>query len=92
MSHTQTFLDSLRPEIKNLPLYNAGVSSEYVRSNYKVQEVAKLGSNENSHGTSPKVLAAIAGLRRKAGVLDLRRRMRARDPSDEDAFAPFSAL
>jgi histidinol-phosphate aminotransferase len=61
MSPTQTFLDSLRPEIKNLPLYNAGVSSEYVRSNYKVQEVAKLGSNENSYGTSPKVLAAIAG-------------------------------
>ena len=61
MSHTQTFLDNLRPEIKNLPLYNAGVSSEYVRSNYKVQEVAKLGSNENSHGTSPKVLAAIGG-------------------------------
>ena len=61
MSPTQTFLDSLRPEIKNLPLYNAGVSSEYVRSTYKIQEVAKLGSNENSHGTSPKVLAAIAG-------------------------------
>ena len=60
MSPTQIFLDSLRPEIKNLPLYNAGVSSEYVRSNYKVQEVAKLGSNENSHGTSPRVLAAIA--------------------------------
>jgi len=60
MDHIQTFLDSLRPEIKNLPLYNAGVSSEYVRSNYKIQEVAKLGSNENSHGTSPKVLAAIA--------------------------------
>jgi histidinol-phosphate aminotransferase len=61
MSPTQTFLDSLRPEIKNLPLYNAGVSTEYVRSHYKVQEVAKLGSNENSHGTSPRVLAAIAG-------------------------------
>jgi len=61
MSPTQTFLDSLRPEIKNLPLYNAGVSSEYVRCNYHVQEVAKLGSNENSYGTSPKVLAAIAG-------------------------------
>jgi histidinol-phosphate aminotransferase len=60
MDHIQTFLDSLRPEIKNLPLYNAGVSSEYVRSNYRVQEVAKLGSNENSHGTSPRVLAAIA--------------------------------
>jgi len=60
MSATQIFLDGLRAEIKNLPLYNAGVSSEYVRSNYHIQEVAKLGSNENSHGTSPKVLAAIA--------------------------------
>jgi histidinol-phosphate aminotransferase len=62
MSATQIFLNSLRAEIKNLPLYNAGVSSEFVRSNYHVQEVAKLGSNENSRGTSPKVLAAIAGL------------------------------
>jgi len=61
MNATQSFLDSLRAEIKNLPLYNAGVSIEYVRSNYQVQEVAKLGSNENSHGTSPAVLAAIAG-------------------------------
>jgi len=61
MNPTQTFLDNLRPEIKNLPLYNAGVSSEYVRSNYKIEAVAKLGSNENSHGASPKVLAAIAG-------------------------------
>jgi len=60
MSPTQTFLDTLRAEIRNLPLYNAGVSTEYVRSNYHVQEVAKLGSNENSHGTSPQVLAAIA--------------------------------
>ena len=60
MSVPQTFLNCLRPEIRNLPLYNAGVSTEYVRSNYHVQEVAKLGSNENAHGTSPKVLAAIA--------------------------------
>jgi histidinol-phosphate aminotransferase len=60
MNAFQSFLNSLRPEIKNLPLYNAGVSSEYVRSNYQVEEVAKLGSNENSHGTSPKVLAAIS--------------------------------
>src|SRR5579864_3485410 len=60
MSALQVFLDGLRAEVKNLPLYNAGVSTEYVRSNYHVQEVAKLGSNENSYGTSPKVLAAIA--------------------------------
>ena len=60
MTPTQAFLDTLRAEIRNLPQYNAGVSTEYVRSNYHVQEVAKLGSNENSHGTSPHVLAAIA--------------------------------
>src|ERR1700736_642989 len=60
MSATQIFLDSLAGEIKNLPRYNAGVSPEYVQSQYHVQEVAKLGSNENSHGTSPNVLAAIA--------------------------------
>lgn len=46
--------------MRSLPLYNAGVSSEYVRAQYHVQEVAKLGSNENPYGTSPKVLAAIA--------------------------------
>jgi len=60
MNPTQTFLDYLRPEIINLPAYNAGVSTDYVRSKYQVRDVAKLGSNENSHGTSPKVLAAIA--------------------------------
>lgn len=59
MSSLETFLDGLRTEIKTLPLYNAGVSSEYVRAKYHVQDVAKLGSNENSHGTSPRVLAAI---------------------------------
>src|ERR1700722_19735244 len=60
MNPTQTFLDYLRPEIINLPAYNAGVSTDYVRSKYQVRDVAKRGSNENSHGTSPKVLAAIA--------------------------------
>ena len=59
MRALETFLGGLRNEIKNLPLYNAGVSTEYVRANYPVRDVAKLGSNENSHGTSPKVLAAI---------------------------------
>jgi histidinol-phosphate aminotransferase len=54
------FLEGVRPEVRNLPLYNAGLSSEYVRSTYHVEEVAKLGSNENPFGASPKVLAAIA--------------------------------
>src|SRR6266478_3094627 len=69
MSATQIFLDSLRAEIKNLPLYNAGVSSEYVRSNYHIQEIAKLGSNENSHGTSPNALAQRLNVNRDRLVL-----------------------
>jgi histidinol-phosphate aminotransferase len=60
MSGTSAFLDGLRPEISSLPLYNAGLSTDYVRAHYHVEEVAKLGSNENPYGTSPKVLAAIA--------------------------------
>ena len=60
MRGIKAFLDGVRPEVRNLPLYNAGVSSDYVRAHYAVQEVAKLGSNENPYDTSPKVLAAIA--------------------------------
>lgn len=54
------FFDRLRPEIRNLPAYNSGLSSEYVRARYGVEHVAKLGSNENPWGTSPAVLDAIA--------------------------------
>lgn len=60
MTGIDAFLDGVRPEVRNLPLYNAGVSSDYVRTHYHVQDVAKLGSNENPYPTSPKVLAAIA--------------------------------
>jgi histidinol-phosphate aminotransferase len=60
MSSIHAFLDGVRTEVRNLPIYNAGVSSDYVRAHYDVQEVAKLGSNENPYDTSPKVLAAIA--------------------------------
>jgi histidinol-phosphate aminotransferase len=59
MSGIHAFLDGVRTEVRDLPLYNAGVSSDYVRAHYDVQEVAKLGSNENPYGTNPKVLAAI---------------------------------
>ena len=54
------FLDRLRPEIRNLPAYNSGLSADYVRARYGVEHVAKLGSNENPWGTSPRVLEAIA--------------------------------
>lgn len=60
ISGVEAFLEGVRPEVRSLPLYNAGVSSEHVRAHYDVQEVAKLGSNENPYGASPKVLAAIA--------------------------------
>jgi histidinol-phosphate aminotransferase len=61
MTGTHAFVDGLRPEIRSLPAYNSGLSAEYVRKRYGVKEVAKLGSNENPFGASPKVLAAIAG-------------------------------
>lgn len=60
MSKATAFLESLRPEVRNLPRYNAGLSIEYVRKHYGVDKVAKLGSNENPYGPSPKVQEAIA--------------------------------
>jgi histidinol-phosphate aminotransferase len=60
MTASGTFLDRLRPEIRTLPAYNSGLSAESVRARYHVAEVAKLGSNENPWGPSPRVLAAIA--------------------------------
>jgi histidinol-phosphate aminotransferase len=57
---TATFLDALRPAIRTLPAYNSGLSAEHVRARYHVSEVAKLGSNENPWGASPRVHAALA--------------------------------
>ena len=59
LSEAQTFIDATRPEIRNLPRYNAGLSIEYVRSHYNVDQIAKLGSNENPYGPSPRVLEAL---------------------------------
>lgn len=59
-SMIQAFLDTLRPEIRSLPLYNSGLSIEYVREHYGVTEIAKLGSNENPYGASPVVQKAVA--------------------------------
>ena len=68
MSGIRAFVDGLRPEIQTLPLYNAGRSIDYVRANYQVEDVAKLGSNENPYGASPKVLAAIAAAVPEVGL------------------------
>lgn len=61
MAPSTTFLDALRPAIRTLPAYNSGLSAEHVRARYHVSEVAKLGSNENPWGASPRVHAALAG-------------------------------
>ena len=57
---TATFLDALRPAIRTLPAYNSGLSAERVRARYRVDEVAKLGSNENPWGASPRVQEALS--------------------------------
>jgi histidinol-phosphate aminotransferase len=64
----QTFIDTLRPEIKSLPLYNSGLSVDFVRSHYHVTEIAKLGSNENPYGASPLVREAVANAADDVGI------------------------
>ena len=60
ISRVTPFLECLRPEVRELPRYNSGLSIEYVREHYGVTAVAKLGSNENPYGPSPRVQRAIA--------------------------------
>lgn len=60
MTASGTFLEALRPAIRTLPAYNSGLSAEHVRARYGVSEIAKLGSNENPWGASPRVQAALA--------------------------------
>ena len=55
-----------RPEVRELPAYNAGLSSEVVRQRYGVQHVARLASNENPFGPSPAVGQALTQLSLKA--------------------------
>lgn len=54
--------DLARPEARSLPAYNAGLSSDAVRAKYGVEHIARLGSNENPAGPSPRVTQALAGL------------------------------
>lgn len=51
-----------RPEIGQLPVYNAGLSSDAVKSRYGVDHVARLGSNENPDGPSPAVARALVDI------------------------------
>lgn len=60
MNELKPFLSATRAAIRDLPLYNSGLSIDYVRKHYGVEKIAKLGSNENPYGPSPKVIAAVA--------------------------------
>jgi histidinol-phosphate aminotransferase len=59
MSATDSFIAALRPEVRDLPAYNAGASAERVREQFGVSRVAKLASNENPRGASPLVREAL---------------------------------
>jgi histidinol-phosphate aminotransferase len=76
------FIDGLRAEIRSLPKYESGLSTEFVRAHYRVDEIAKLGSNENPFGPSPRVVEAIAASAPSAAVYP--------DPSSDDLRAALS--
>ncbi len=56
-----------RPEARDLPAYNAGLSSDAVRRRFGVDHIARLGSNENPFGPSPAVGATLATLAQSVG-------------------------
>lgn len=53
------FADIVRPEINGLPDYNAGLARDRFKARYGVECRAKLDSNENPLGPSPRAVAAI---------------------------------
>lgn len=57
-----------RLEVRDLPGYNAGLSSELVRQRYGVTRVARLASNENPFGPSPDVQKALQELAGSASL------------------------
>ncbi|MEN2472137.1 histidinol-phosphate transaminase [Burkholderia sp. GS2Y] len=60
MTPTEMFIDATRSEVRALPVYNAGLSVDYVREHFGVTHVAKLASNENPFGASARVGDALA--------------------------------
>ncbi|MEG0139257.1 MAG: histidinol-phosphate transaminase [Comamonas sp.] len=56
-----------RPEVRPLPAYNAGLSSEAVRARYGVSQITRLASNENPFGISPAVAVALASVSTDVG-------------------------
>ncbi len=76
------FIETLRSEIRDLPKYESGLSLEYVRAHYHVDEIAKLGSNENPFGASPRVMEAISESASGAALYP--------DPSSDDLRTALS--
>lgn len=68
MTTTNPLSRLARPEVRDLPAYNAGLSSEVVRQRYGVSQVARLGSNENPFGPSPAVAASLSKLAQGVGL------------------------
>ena len=60
MTPTDALIGALRPEVRELPAYNAGLSARHVREQFGVTRVVKLASNENPHGASASVTEALA--------------------------------
>jgi histidinol-phosphate aminotransferase len=51
---------TFNPRIAALPVYNAGMNVEVARARSGRDDIARLASNENPDGCSPRVLAALA--------------------------------
>lgn len=52
--------DLIRPDVANLPDYNAGLALDRFKATYGVECLAKLDSNENPLGPSPLAMKAMA--------------------------------
>lgn len=53
---------TIRAEVRSLAPYNAGLTLEEVRTRYQVDRIAKLGSNENPLGPSPRLRTLFADI------------------------------
>jgi histidinol-phosphate aminotransferase len=58
MAHSDVML-LCRPEVRSLPVYNAGASIASVREKYDLNRITKLASNENPYGASPDAIQAL---------------------------------
>lgn len=60
-------VDLIRPEVANLPDYNAGLALERFKATYGIECLAKLDSNESPLGPSPAAVTAMQEAARGVG-------------------------